>query len=300
MTTGRLLFVHAHPDDESSKGAATAARYADEGAVVVLVTATDGAAGEILNPALEDTDVSALPAIRADELARATRAIGFTRNHSLGEPDSGWHEDLAAVPEDVFYSRPVEGPAHRLAAILRQERPHVMVTYSPDGGYPHPDHIQTHVVSMAAADLAADPSADLAGEVWEIPRIVYATGFPWERVEGVHHAMVARGLTSPYADWIEGADERGQRDADKPCDVRLDVAAWFPRRDEALLAHATQVDPDGPWFRVPRDLEVEVFPWETYVLLRGVPYPDGASDLFDGLDGLQAPRGMRPLPHTHD
>lgn len=283
MTPPRLLFVHAHPDDESSKGAATAARYVDDGAVVVLVTATDGAAGDILNPALEGTDMADLPAIRAAELQAATTAIGFTRIHSLDEPDSGWHEDLATVPEDVFYSRPVDGPARRLAALIREERPHVVVTYSVDGGYPHPDHIQTHVVSMAAADLAADASADIPGEVWEIPRIVYATGFPWERVEGIHHAMVARGLTSPYEEWVAGSDDRGARDADKPCDARLDVAAWFPRRDEALLAHATQVDPDGMWFRVPRDLEVEVFPWETYVLLRGEPYPDGATDLFEGL-----------------
>lgn len=280
----RLLFAHAHPDDESSKGAATAARYVDDGHDVVLVTMTDGAAGEILNKAMSHVALADLPVVRADELARATAAIGFTRCHQLGEPDSGWWEDLTEVPDDVFYTREVAPVARRMAALLRDERPHVVVTYSADGGYPHPDHIQTHVVTMRAVELAASADTDLDGEPWDVPRVVYATGFPRERWEAIHHALVERDLDSPYADWFKGIEERGPRDADKPADVRVHVADWFDRRDEALRAHATQVDPDGPWFRIPRDLEVEVFPWETYVLLRGVPYPDDADDLLAGLD----------------
>ena len=283
--TQRLLFVHAHPDDESSKGAATAARYVDEGAEVVLVTCTGGEAGEVLNASHPAVEPAELPGVRALELAAAVSIIGFTRTTGLGQFDSGWHEDLATVPEGVFGSVPLDGPASQLATILRDERPHVVVTYPPDGGYPHPDHIRTYEVTMRAVELAADPDApDVAGAPWDVPRTVFVTGFPRERTEALHEAMVERGLDSPFVDWLERLDERGPRDADVDPDVRVHVADWFPRRDDALRAHATQVDPGGHWFGIPADLESEVYPWETFVLLRGEPFPPGADDLFAGLD----------------
>lgn len=281
----RLLFVHAHPDDESSKGAATAARYVDQGARVTLVTCTGGEAGEVLNASHPPVDPSELPGVRALELAEAVAVIGFTRTTGLGELDSGYHEDPADVPDGVFGTVPLDRPARHLATILRKERPHVVVTYPPDGGYPHPDHIRTYEVTMAALPLAADPHAPgVDGDPWQVPRTVYVTGFPRERIEALHAALVARGMDSPYQDWITRMDERGPRDADALADVRVDVADWFDRRDAALRAHATQVDPDGSWFRIPREVEAEVFPWETYVLLDGVPYPPDADDLFAGLD----------------
>lgn len=283
--TRRLLFVHAHPDDEASKGAPTAARYVDEGAEVVLVTCTGGEAGEVLNAGHPAVDPLELPGVRALELAAAVAIVGFTRTTGLGHLDSGWHEDLADVPEGTFAGVDVDDPAATLATILREERPHVVVTYPPDGGYPHPDHIRTHDVTMRAVELAADPAAPgVDGDPWDVPRTVYGTGFPRERTEALHEAMVEQGLESPFADWIERIEERGPRDGDADPDVRVHVADWFPRRDDALRAHATQVDPAGHWFAVPRDLEAAVYPWETYVLLRGEPYPPGADDLFAGLD----------------
>ena len=283
--TRRLLFVHAHPDDESSKGAATAARYVDEGAEVVLVTCTGGEAGEVLNASHPAVDALELPGVRALELAAAVAVIGFTRATGLAQQDSGWHEDLANVPEGTFAAVPLDGPASRLATILREERPQVVVTYPPDGGYPHPDHIRTHDVTMRAVELAADPeAADVDGAPWEVARTVYVTGFPRERIEALHEAMVERGVDSPYADWIDRLRDREPGDADVDPDVRVHVADWFPRRDDALRAHATQVDPASHWFGVPREVEASVYPWETYVLLRGEPYPPGADDLFAGLD----------------
>ena len=281
----RLLFVHAHPDDESSKGAATAARYVDEGAEVVLVTCTGGEAGEVLNAGHPAVDPLELPGVRALELAAAVSVIGFTRTTGLGQRDSGFPEDLADVPDGTFGAVPLDGPASQLATILRDERPHVVVTYPADGGYPHPDHIRTYEVTMRAVELAADPdAADVAGAPWDVPRTVFVTGFPRERTEALHAAMLERGLDSPFTGWLERMDERGPRDADADPDVRVHVADWFPRRDDALRAHATQVDPNGHWFGIPRDLESEVYPWETFVLLRGEPYPPGADDLFVGLD----------------
>jgi mycothiol S-conjugate amidase len=279
--THRLLFVHAHPDDESSKGAATAARYVDEGHEVVLVTCTGGEAGEILNPSHPVIAPSDLPHVRAAELATAVTVIGFTRSHLLGYHDSGFHESPEDVPAGVFATIPVDEPAGDLAAIIRAERPHVVVTYPPDGGYPHPDHIRVHGVTMRAVELAAERTD--ADPAWHVPRVVYGTGFPLERSRALHDAMLLRGIESPYADWVGKASERPPRDADAPPDVRVDVAAWFHRRDDALRAHATQIDPAGWWFGIPRELEAETYPWETYVLLRGLGYPDDADDLLAGL-----------------
>ena len=282
----RLLVVHAHPDDEASKGAATSARYVDEGAAVVLVTCTGGEAGEVLNAKIGEVAPEDMPSMRERELAAAVEAIGFTRTHNLGERDSGWHEDLANVPgEECFWHAPLSRPARRLAGILRRERPQVVVTYPPDGGYPHPDHIRTHQVTMKAVDLAADAGADVDGEPWEVARVVGTTVFTRERVEALHDAMVGAGMESPYAEWLDPGQERPLRDADKlPVAARVEVGQWFSRRDAALLAHASQVDPEGLWFAVPRDLEAEVWPWEEFVCLRPEQI-DGAplDDLFAGL-----------------
>ena len=282
----RLLVVHAHPDDESSKGAATCARYVDEGAAVVLVTCTGGEAGELLNEKAGPVDPDELPAVRARELAAAVEAIGYTRTHHLGEVDSGWHEDLEAVPGvECFWHAPLDRPAGRLAGIIRAERPQVVVTYPPDGGYPHPDHIRTHDVTVRAVELAADPDADVEGEPWRVARLVATSVFTRDHVTALHEGMLDAGLESPYEEWLDPEDPRPERDADRMATVaRLDVGDWFDRRDAALRAHATQVDPDGIWFAVPREVERAAWPYETYVGI-DPPTVDGEplDDLFWGL-----------------
>lgn len=283
----RLLVVHAHPDDESSKGAATSARYVDEGAAVVLVTCTDGSAGELLNPKVPEVDPGEMPAVREAELAAAVAAIGFTRTHHLGEVDSGWHEELEAVPDqECFWHAPIDRPAGRLAGIIREERPQVVVTYPPDGGYPHPDHIRTHDVTVRAVELAADGDAEVAGEPWRVDRVVGTTVFTGSHVRALHQAMLDAGLESPYAEWLEGDTPRPERDADRlPIAARVHVADWFHRRDAALRAHATQVDPEGLWFAVPREIEREAWPWESFVAIRPREIPGAPlDDLFAGLD----------------
>ncbi len=284
MADQRLLVVHAHPDDESSKGAATSARYVDAGATVVLVTCTGGEEGEVLNEALTDVDLTQLPSIRRAELEAAVAAIGFTRVHHLGERDSGWHEDLENVPEgDCFWNAPLDRPAGKLAAIIRDEQPQVIVTYPPDGGYPHPDHIRTHEVTMRAVDLASDPDAYVVGEPWTVARVVGTTVFTGGHLKAMHEAMLTAGHPSPYEEWLKG--DRPPRDADRmEVAARVHVADWFSRRDAALLAHETQVDPTGMWFAVPRDIEAATWPWESFVAIRPPSIPDGPlDDLFAGL-----------------
>jgi len=273
-TTRRLLFVHAHPDDESSKGAATAARYVDDGAHVVLVTCTDGAAGEVLNPSFDTAalDAVGMARVRRDELADAVAAIGFHAVHELGFADSGWHEDPSLVPDGTFARADLDTAARALAEVLVAERPHVVVTYPENGGYPHPDHIMTHLVTVRAVELAAPR--------WQVAKLYAANTFLRERVVALHEAMLGAGLESPYAEWLE----EGRR-PDLVPHARIRCADTFPRRDAALRAHASQVDPDGMWFAVPRDLEREAYPYEAYELLWSLvatALPE--DDLFAGLD----------------
>ncbi len=277
----RLLFVHAHPDDEASKGAATAARYVDGGHRVVLVTCTDGAAGEVLNPRFDAAvlETTPLAVVRADELDASARAIGFAAVHPLGFADSGWHEDPADVPEGTFARTDLDVAAAALASIVRTERPHVVVTYPEDGGYPHPDHIMTHLVTMRALELAADPAAS-GDRAWRAAKVYAATAFPRERILALHGAQLAAGLASTHEEWL--ATRRPDESAP---DTRIRCDAWFPRRDAALRAHASQVDPEGDWFDVPVDVERAAYPWEPYLLLVSevvTRLPE--DDLLAGLD----------------
>ena len=286
--TRRLLFVHAHPDDESSKGAATAARYVDDSAEVVLVTCTGGDAGDVLNPKAAPIAKEDMRATRARELQAAVAAIGFTRTHELGYLDSGYHEDPSDVAEGTFARVPLDEPSRALAAILRRERPHVVVTYPENGGYPHPDHIMNHLVTMRGLELAEDPHADLGEALgadllpWRVPKVYATSTFPLERLEALHTAMMATHGDSPYTEWLEGRRDRVPHEVP---DARVRCEEQFPRRDAALLAHVSQIDPEGFWFGVPRELEARHYPYEAYELLRtDVLVQPVEDDLFAGLD----------------
>lgn len=284
----RLLFVHAHPDDEASKGAATAARYVDAGAEVVLVTLTDGMAGDVLNPKAGPVAREAMAATRARELEAAVAAIGFTRSYGLGYQDSGYHEDPAQIPPGSFALLPLDEPSVVLAGLVRRERPHVVVTYPEDGGYPHPDHIRCHAVTMRALELAADPAADLGDTpggdepAWHVPKVYASTIFPPSRVDALHRAMLELRGESPFTEWLE---RRGDRPPAPEPDALVEVGAFLARRDAALRAHVTQIDPDGFWFEVPRELEREHYPFEGYLVLRSdVEVARPEPDLLAGLD----------------
>ena len=174
------MAVHAHPDDESSKGAATTARYAAEGARVLVVTLTGGERGDILNPAMDLPEVHGrIAEIRRDEMAKAAEILGV-EHHWLGFVDSGLPEGdpLPPLPEGCFALEPLEEPTEALVRVIREFKPHVMTTYDENGGYPHPDHIRCHQVSVAAYEAAADyrlyPDA---GEPWDVPSCTTTTAF---------------------------------------------------------------------------------------------------------------------------
>jgi mycothiol S-conjugate amidase len=282
----RLMTVHAHPDDESSKGAATTAKYADAGHEVMVVTCTGGEAGSILNPAMDRPEVLAnMAAIRREEMAKAAEILGV-QHRWLGFVDSGLPEGdpKPPLPEGCFALVDDEVATERLVRIIREFRPHVLVTYDENGGYPHPDHIKTHVISVAAFDAAGDPDRfPDAGEPWQPLKLYYSIGFTRARLLAFDEAIRARGEESPYAEWLANwpSDRPDMQDR---VTTRVECAEWFDRRDAALIAHATQIDPTSRWFAVPREEQAVIWPWEDYELVRSlVDSPTPEDDLFAGI-----------------
>ncbi len=280
----RLLAVHAHPDDESSKGAATTAKYVDAGARVLIVTCTGGERGDILNEKLRDDPhiQRDIAQVRRDEMKAAIAALGC-EHVWLGFVDSGLPEGdpLPPLPDGCFALEPIDVPTEALVRVIREFRPHVVTTYDEKGSYPHPDHIMTHTVSMAAFEAAGRATAyPHAGAVWQPLKLYYGHGHTQDQRQAFHDALLAEGMESPYTPWVTGA-RKGMR---RKITTKVPTADYFAARDEALMAHTTQVDPDGYWFHMPRDLEATVWPIEEFeAALSYVPIEPGESDLFAGL-----------------
>ena len=289
----RLISVHAHPDDESSKGAASTARYVAEGHDVMVVTCTGGERGSVLNPAMDRPEVHVnLRAIRREEMERAAKILGV-QHRWLGFIDSGLPEGepMPPLPDGCFATIPLETSTEALVRVMREFRPHVVVTYDENGGYPHPDHIRCHEVSVAAFDAAGDAGRfPDAGEPWQPLKLYYTHGFSRKRMQAFHDALLARGLESPYGEWLGKWDpDRG--DVMDRVTTRVECADYFEVRDEALKAHATQIDPTSRWFTVPSDLQRDVWPTEDYELARSlVDTTVPEDDLFAGLRDDEAPR----------
>jgi len=288
----RLMTVHAHPDDESSKGAGTLAKYVAEGHDVMVVTCTGGERGSILNPAMDKPGVlENMSEIRVAEMAEAARILGV-EHRWLGFVDSGLPEGdpPPPLPPGCFALVPLEESTEALVRIVREFRPHVIVTYDENGGYPHPDHIRTHEVSVAAFDAAGDPERfPDVGTPWQPLKLYYSHGFSRGKLQAFHDAMLARGLESPYDEWLQRWDENDKGE-DKPKDpldrvtTRVECSDYFDIRDKALLAHQTQIDPNSRWFAVTADIQREVWPTEEYELARSLvdtTLPE--EDLFAGV-----------------
>ncbi len=283
----RLMAVHAHPDDESSKGAATMVRYVEQGVDVLVVTCTGGERGSILNPAMDRPEVvERLPEIRRQEMERARRILGV-RQEWLGFVDSGLPEGdpPPPLPDGCFAQRPVEQAARPLVQAVRRHRPHVLLTYDEQGGYPHPDHVMCHRVSMQAFEAAGDPDCyPGTGEPWQPLKLYYHQGFQRARYEALHAAMVEQGLDSPYGEWLQRWEERARGRREPRVTTRVRCGEWFPVRDQALLAHATQVDPTSFWFACPLEIQQRVWPTEDYELARShVATSVPEDDLFAGV-----------------
>lgn len=287
MTELRLMAVHAHPDDESSKGAATLARYAAEGHRVQVVTLTGGERGDILNPAMDLPEVRGRIAdVRRDEMAKAAEILGV-EHRWLGFVDSGLPEGdpLPPLPEGCFALVPLEQPVAELVRLIREFRPHVMTTYDENGGYPHPDHIRCHQVSVAAYEAAADHRLyPEAGEPWAVSKLYYNHGFLRARLQLLQDEFAKNGQEGPFASWLEKWDPEIDVFAGRVT-TRVPCAEFFTQRDEALKAHATQIDPDGFFFATPIEWQQRLWPTEEFELARSrVPAEIPEDDLFAGIE----------------
>jgi mycothiol S-conjugate amidase len=278
----RLLSVHAHPDDEASKGAGTVAKYVAEGALATLVCCTGGEAGEILNPAMDRPEVHAdLAGVRQRELEASVEVIGYQTLDMLGYRDSGMPDSPENADPRCFARAPLEEAVGRLVAIIRRDRPHVIITYGDDQqGYPHPDHLRVHDISIVAWDAAGDPEQyPELGAPWTPLKLYYST---WARARMValHEALLAAGKESPFDErWFERPSQ------DDRITTRVDVRDHFAARSGALRAHATQIDPDSPfWFGLPDAELAALYPWEDYELAQSrVDAALPETDLFAGV-----------------
>jgi mycothiol S-conjugate amidase len=242
----------------------------------------------VLNPAMDRPEVLAnLPAIRAAEMEAAREILGV-RQAWLGFVDSGLPEGdpLPPLPADCFALQPLEVVAAPLVRLIRGFRPHVVTTYDERGGYPHPDHIRNHEVSIEAFEAAGDPDRyPGTGDPWQPLKLYYHMTFTKPRLVAMHDAMLARTLDSPYAEWLESWDD--SKDISHRVTTKVPCAEYFELRDRALIAHATQVDPTGRWFALPLEVQRETWPTEDYELARSLvePLEPGTieDDLFAGV-----------------
>jgi len=283
----RLMAVHAHPDDESSKGAATMARYVREGAEVLVCTLTGGERGDVLNPAMDRPEVKAdLPRLRQEEMARAREILGVSQRF-MGFVDSGLPEGdpKPPLPEGCFALTPLAEAAGPLVRAVREFQPHVMLTYDESGGYPHPDHVMCHQVSVAAFEAAADPDRyPDAGEPWQPLKLYYFASFNRGKFTALHEEMLRRGLESPYTQMFENWEERARQRPELEVTTRVPCGDYFQIRDQALLAHATQIDPKSFWFACPLEVQRVAWPTEDYHLARSLVDTElPEDDLFAGV-----------------
>lgn len=295
MTDGRLLLVHAHPDDESIATGATMAHYAALGAQVVLVTCTLGEQGEIRVPELaqlEAAQADQLGGYRMGELDRAAAALGVVDHRYLGGPGRFRDSGMAGTPANnhprAFWraERDVavfDAAVAAAVAVLREVRPHVVVTYDEHGDYGHPDHVMAHRVTMAAVEAAADPRVG-DGSAWSVPK-VYWTATPRSVLVSDAAAVRAR----PELPFVAArVDALPNGVSDDVVTTVLDDESSYDAKRAALTAHRTQIAVHEDYFALTNLIGRPISTREHFRLVRGTAGPDRdadghETDLFAGL-----------------
>lgn len=283
-TVPRLLFVHAHPDDETINNGATIARYAARGADVTVLTCTLGEEGEVIGPrwaqlGVEDSDQ--LGGYRIGELTAALQHLGLAGPRFLGGAGCWRDSGMAGTPHrrrTRFVDADFDLAVGQLAAVITELRPHVVVTYDPDGGYGHPDHIQAHRVTTAALDVAADH--------WRVPKFYWTV----TSASAFRAGLDALGSEDVPPEWIRPAGDVSFGFGDDQITAIVDAPEQVSAKMAAIGAHATQVvvGPTGRAFALSNKLALPVLAQEHYVLVSGMAGPVNEngweSDLLGGLD----------------
>jgi N-acetyl-1-D-myo-inositol-2-amino-2-deoxy-alpha-D-glucopyranoside deacetylase len=285
-----FMAVHAHPDDEVFGTGGTFALLSERGYRTVLVTATLGEEGEIVDPDLDDAAKQAmfprLAEVRREELRASVAALKISDSRILGYRDSGMAGTAANNHPQSFYQANFNEAVKRLVAIIREVRPQVIATYDAFGGYGHPDHVQSHRITVVAFDAAGDPRCfpELGSEAWQ-PRKLYYTAMPRSSIIQAVRAARAAGTPGPWDNPAMNFEVMGT--ADELITTRIDVRDYYENKMQAFRAHRTQIDMSGFLFNMPNDLRREAFGYEYFVLARSIP-PNLAGvieehDLFAGL-----------------
>ncbi len=279
----RMLLVHAHPDDETINNGSTMALYAALGAEVTLVTCTRGEEGEVLVPELAHLAAQATDSLgdhRVEELAVAMKALGISDHRFLGEGaikyrDSGMMGTEPNNRPDVFWNADFDEATDHLVRVIDEVKPHVLITYDEFGGYGHPDHIQAHRVAMSAAEKSA----------WNIQKI-YWNVMPKSVIQEGIDSMKKIGSDFFGA---ESADDLPFAKDDSFVHAMVDGNAYVEQKMDAMRAHATQIEVDGPFFALSNNLGLQVWGHEYYTLVKGEkaePFDSKGyeQDLFAGVD----------------
>jgi len=269
------MAVHAHPDDEVFSTGGVLARYADEGARVVVVYCTRGESGEMHDPELDPEDaIRRLGEIREREVRDAAKVLGITDVYFLGYRDSGMKDTEDNANPAAFMNAPLEESTARLLAVVRETRPQVMVTYDEDGGYGHPDHVMANRVTVAAFDAAK-------GEEWA-PQKLYFTERSREGFRRQVEGMRALGIEIPWVKADFNFDEYGKRDDE--ITAHLDVGRFMALKQQALAVHRTQIPPDFFYLQLPADALKEYAGIEYFLRIQPPPQPgEREDDLFAGV-----------------
>lgn len=279
-----ILFVHAHPDDETINNGATMAAYVAAGHKVTLVTCTRGEEGEVLvadlaHLAADQSDQ--LGAHRELELAAAMRELGVVDHRFLGAPNLRWRDSgmMGTAPNertDNFWQADLAVATSALVEVILETAPDVLVTYDENGGYGHPDHIQTHRVAMAAAKAAADQH-QIKKIYWNImPESVLQAGIDRMKEAGNNFFQVDHARDLPFCK------------SDEFVTAKVSAPQFVPAKLAALRQHATQINVDGGFFALSNNVGAAALGDEYYTLVQGdaaAPFDENGyeTDLLNGL-----------------
>jgi len=281
-----MLVVRPHPDDESSATGGMLAYYSARGVRTGVVTCTGGEEGEIHDPDLDPVaDFPRLRKIRERELRNACEILGVSTLRLLGYRDSGMKDTPANQHPEAFCQADLAEAAGRLVRVIRELRPLVMVTEQEGGSYPHPDHVNCHRVSVEAFRAAADEGAyPEAGPAWQVPKLYTVAQIDDGRWEALIPEFEALGLD---VSWLKRRQDGPPRAGPESATVALDVGPYSEVQRRALLAHRTQIRPDGFFARLPEDLRRRAFKTAYFIRVHPPTAPgERERDLLDGLGGV--------------
>jgi mycothiol S-conjugate amidase len=280
------MAVHAHPDDESSKGAATYAYYLHQGAEVMVVSCTSGERGSILNEDLRGRQHAErdMAGLRRFEMQAAKEVVGF-EHRWLGYADSGLPDEGDPLPANAFAAIPKEISAAPLVRLIRDFKPQVLVTYDENGGYPHPDHIRCHDISMLAYEAAADATQyPDAGPAWQVSKVYYDRIFSAKRMESMYDLLIEEVPDSPLIASMNEMRER-MKGSEYKATTQVPAGDFFDVRDDALRSHTSQVSGNSSFFFMPNDIQQRAWPFEDFELVKSlVPTEMPEADLFAGIE----------------